>query len=588
MSDSEHKIEMEALRAENERLSLQMEGVARANANAAILMAELEVARTALENTNQDLEQAIQVAEEANRTKSAFLANMSHEIRTPMNGVIGMLELLLESAIHGEDREYAETALDSAEALLHVINDILDFSKIEAGRMQPEEIPFRLDKLCDSILHAQTSKQGKDSIRVGWWTEGDVPMFVRGDPTRLRQVLNNLVSNAIKFTNEGEVGLGIRLIATEKDRVELHFSVKDTGIGVKEEALTSLFEAFTQADSSTTRRFGGTGLGLSICRELCHLMGGNIYAESTPGVGSTFHFTVCLGQVEGASEEKHEGLQGQRCLVFSPSQVLSSSLQSLLMRLGAEAVECCSDRHKAVELLRLAATEGPAVGLLLIDSHLLDGPGLEMARALWKAEDLGNPVVLVAHSTAERKDLCPELEEVGVGQLTLPPTRSGLSRSLEEAHTLRGRLGRSQAAEAEVPADDPAGSDAPSPSHILVVEDNLVNRKLAIALLERFGYRVSCAENGQEAVDSMRDKSFDLVLMDCQMPVMDGYTATTLWREFEREHRRHRLPILAMTAHAMVGDREKVLAAGMDEYLTKPIDRAKLQETLKLWLGRRA
>jgi signal transduction histidine kinase/CheY-like chemotaxis protein len=587
MSESDLRDQLEALRAENERLARQAEGVARANANAAMLMVELDEARGQLESQNRQLEDAAQAAEEATRTKSAFLANMSHEIRTPMNGVIGMLELLLDSAIDGQDREFAETALGSAESLLHLINDILDFSKIEAGRLDLEEVPFRLDDLCDSVLSMFAQKASSADIGLAWWTEPEVPLFVCGDPTRLRQVLNNLLSNALKFTKQGEVGLGLELVSRDGNSVELRFSISDSGIGIPENVQDKLFDAFTQADSSTTRRFGGTGLGLTICRQLSTLMGGDIGVESTPGEGSTFHFTARLGVLEAPAKEGARLLAGEHCLVVCSRQGLSRSLHSLLHSMAPESVQVCHSRAAGHDLLQVAEAEGRPYGLVVIDQDLADDEGYEMLCRVWSESDSVNPAVLLTHAATDAQRVSREVVGLGHACLQRPPTRSSLLRALAEtarfgkaAGSPEGGAGRSAR---ETPYHDAARAAA-ARSHVLVVEDNAVNRKLAIALLTRYGYAVTCVDNGEEALAAMAKGVYDLVLMDCQMPVMDGYTATREWRESERQQGTSRLPIVAMTANAMAGDREKVLAAGMDDYLTKPIQRDQLRDTLQQWL----
>jgi len=562
MSDANNRMkeELAALRAENNRLSKQVAGVAVANVNAAELMIKLD---------------------EATQAKSAFLANMSHEIRTPMNGVIGMLELLLDTAIQGEDRDYAQTALDSAEALLTLINDILDFSKIEAGHLSLEQVPFRLDHLCEAVMSIFVQPTEKAGVGLAWWASADVPMHISGDPTRLRQILINLLSNAVKFTKRGEVGLEIGMIKSSEGEPKIQFRVTDTGIGIPKEAQDTLFEAFTQADTSTTRRFGGTGLGLSICRQLSQLMGGGIHVESTPGQGSTFIFDVDMQAVPLPDQEHDQLLKGKRCLVVCSSSGTSHSLVRILRTLQAGEIQICRNGADGKVALEQAKQSAKPFALALVDQDLSDDDGIEVMNSREVRKASRETAFVLTHGRNQAKVMQERAAGLGDVNLMRPPTQMGMVRALVKTGRFYCVLESSQ----KDPAIPSSSKEHAQGARILVVEDNAVNQKLAVALLGKLGYQVTCVENGQLGVEAMRKGGIDLVLMDCQMPVMDGYTATETWRREEAAHGLVPLPIVAMTAHAMTGDREKVLQSGMDDYLTKPINREYLRETLARCLG---
>jgi two-component system, sensor histidine kinase and response regulator len=569
------RIEMAALHRDGHEFPVELSITTTSSGKEQIFAAFLRDI-TERKRADGELREAKESAETASAAKSTFLATMSHEIRTPMNGILGMTELVLDTELTAEQRENLGLVRLSAESLLTIINDILDFSKIEAGKLEMEILPFQLRDSLDESMRLLSFRAHQKGLELVYEVEADVPDALMGDAGRIRQILINLVGNSIKFTASGEIYVGVEQKSREDGTVGLHFAVKDTGVGIPRDKQERIFDAFSQADGSMARKYGGTGLGLAICTRLVSLMAGSIWVESEPNRGSTFHFTLRL-ETQAEPQDAREAMQPEqllnvRVLVVDDNSTNRRILTGLLGRWGMKPVDV-DGGPAALAALEEAKSSGDPFRLVLVDGQMPEMDGFMLAERIKAHPGLAAATIMMLTSAGQLGD-SQRCRDIGVAAYLVKPTRPK-----ELLESIRGALGSEPraAASAVVREESEASGNG---TRVLLAEDNSVNQMLAVRLLEKRGYRVVVVDNGRAAVEALETERFDLVLMDVQMPEMNGFEATAEIRKKEKSSGLH-IPIVAMTANAMKGDEEACLEAGMDGYVSKPIRRVELFATIE-------
>jgi two-component system sensor histidine kinase/response regulator len=534
---------------------------------------------TAKMQAKLELEAAKQIAEDSTRMKSDFLANMSHEIRTPMNAIIGMAYLLLKTDMTSRQLDYIKKIQGSGQHLLGIINDILDFSKIEAGKLTIECTDFDLNKVLENVASLVSEKVNAKGLELIFNLDQSVPQYLNGDSLRIGQILINYTNNAVKFTEQGEIEVSAKVLKESAKHVLIHFSVRDTGIGLTEEQKAKLFQSFQQADTSTSRKYGGTGLGLAISKQLTHLMGGDVGVESEVGKGSTFWFTVKLGKVKGQARDfvLDEALRGRRVLVVDDHDIARHVLDDMLSSMSFKVDEA-SDGNQAIAAVKQAVESGDPYELVFLDWRMPGMNGVETARAI-RALGLDVTPQMIMVTAYGREEVLQEAEAAGMEAILIKPVNASIlfdttmrifGGQFEDVRTLERDISNT--------LEDLAIIKGAS---ILLAEDNELNQEVAVGLLTDGGFEVTIANDGQEALDLLTESNYDVILMDMQMPVMDGVTAT---EEIRSQLQYKNLPIIAMTANAMEQDKERCLAAGMNDFVAKPIDPDHLFRTLLKWV----